>query len=205
MAIAELRRLEVGPWPMNTYLIICPDTGNSALVDPGADPDAILKWLSDTSLQMILITHGHPDHIGALEAVRVATGAPVYIHPDDTKEWGVMGDEDLYDGDTLRIGKIEISVAHTPGHTPGHVCFRFDRRAIVGDVIFPGGPGHTATPEDFAQTIETLKRVIFSWPDDITFYPGHGKPGTIGTERPAFEAFLARGWPPDLHGDVTWE
>ena len=86
----------------------------------------------------------------------------------------------------------------------GSVCLRFDARAIVGDVIFPGGPGHTSTPEELNQSLASLQRTVFTWPDETTLYPGHGQPTTVGQERAGFEAFLARPRPADLCGDVTW-
>ena len=78
---AKLIMKEVGPWPMNTYLVVCEQTNSSAIVDPGADADDILALAEGTNVVKILITHTHSDHIGALEAVKNATGAPVYVHP----------------------------------------------------------------------------------------------------------------------------
>ena len=75
---AELRIKQVGPWPMNTYLIVCEETGASAIVDPGADADEILENVRGTRIEKILLTHAHGDHVGALEEVKVATGVPVY-------------------------------------------------------------------------------------------------------------------------------
>jgi hydroxyacylglutathione hydrolase len=104
----------------------------------------------------------------------------------------------------LRVGRHFVRVVHVPGHTPGSVALRFDRRAIVGDAVFPGGPGHTDTPGALQTLLLSLQRTVFTWPDDTSLYPGHGDPTTVGDERPAFQAFLARPRPPDLCGDVTW-
>jgi glyoxylase-like metal-dependent hydrolase (beta-lactamase superfamily II) len=79
-----------------------------------------------------------------------------------------------------------------------------DGRVIVGDTIFVNGPGKTWSAEDFNTTIRTMQEVVFKWPDDTEFFPGHGPNGKIGSERPKFEAFLAKGWSEGLHGDVTW-
>jgi glyoxylase-like metal-dependent hydrolase (beta-lactamase superfamily II) len=84
------------------------------------------------------------------------------------------------------------------------ISFLFDQRALVGDTIFVGGPGRTGSPEDFALTMRTMRDVVFAWPDEMEFFPGHGPSGRIGIERPAFEAFVHRGWPADLQGDVAW-
>ena len=80
-----------------------------------------------------------------------------------------------------------------------------DRRILVGDTIFVGGPGKTWSAQEFSTTMRTMQEIVFAWPDETRFYPGHGPSGVIGTERPAFERFVARGWSPKLHGDVTWE
>jgi glyoxylase-like metal-dependent hydrolase (beta-lactamase superfamily II) len=104
----------------------------------------------------------------------------------------------------IPLGKGDLVVAHTPGHTPGSVCFRFDSRAVVGDTLFPGGPGHSDTPEALAQILTSLEETLFAWPDEVYFMPGHGAGSTIGAVRPAYEAFLARPRPSDLCGDVEW-
>ena len=203
---AEIRTTQVGPWSMNTYVIVDTDTGLSAIVDPGADAAKILALAEGTRVDKILLTHAHHDHWGALDEVRSATGAPVYMHPAETQTAPVDFDEPLAGGDTLMLGTLEIAVVHTPGHAPGLVCFVVDdQNAIVGDTLFVGGPGRTWNAAQFDQTMRTLQDVVFRWPDDMRFHPGHGPSGSIGQERAAFEAFVARGWPADLFGDVTWE
>lgn len=202
---AELRMVQVGPWPMNTYLIVCEETRASAIVDPGADTDAILENASDTKIEKILLTHAHADHIGALQEVMMATGVPVYLHPADAETFSVYYDVPLADGDVISVGNLRLNVIHTPGHTPGAICFDLgDERVLVGDALFVGGPGATKDPEAFTLSMETMQNILFTWPDGMRFYPGHGPSGRIGDERPAFKAFLKRGWPEDMSGDVTW-
>ncbi|NIM94951.1 MAG: MBL fold metallo-hydrolase [Anaerolineales bacterium] len=200
----KLLKYEVGPWPMNTYLLQCENTGLCAIIDPGADPEILLENAAGARIDKILITHGHPDHVGALDIVKTATGAPVHLHPSDAETFELDYDVLLSDGDLLEIGDLRIRVVHTPGHTLGQCCFVIDHRIVVGDTIFVGGPGKTWSAEDFSTTMETMQNIVFRWPDETEFYPGHGPSGKIGDERPAFEAFVARGWPEDLHGDVTW-
>jgi hydroxyacylglutathione hydrolase len=204
----QLQRLQVGPWPMNCYLIRCSATGQTAVVDPGADAEIILDALGQATVRYILLTHGHPDHVGALEAVRQATGAPVAIHPADAEAFDLEADLDLTDGMEVRVGDGCVTAVHVPGHTPGSTCLGLDGlssgRVLVGDAIFPGGPGHTASPEALAQSLASLGRTVFAWPDGTELYPGHGDHTTVGAERAAFEQFIAAGPPPGLYGDVIW-
>jgi len=202
---ARLIIKEVGPWPMNAYLVVCEETQASVIVDPGADADTILSLAQGTQVQAILITHGHPDHIGALAEVKAATGSPIYLHPKDAEQFELAFDRHLQDGQVIPVGTLRMRAIRTPGHTPGMTCLDLgDGRILVGDTIFVGGPGKTWSAEDFAVTMHTMQTIVFAWPDLTRFYPGHGPSGTIGEERPAFEAFIRRGWQPSLFGDVTW-
>ena len=198
----QLVALPLGEWSTNCYVLI--GGGESIIVGPAAEPERILAAVEGTAVRAILLTHGHLDHVQALDAVLQASGAPLGLHPADEAEFGVVGDFDLNDGDVLMLGGGELTVAHTPGHTPGSVCFRFGRCAIVGDTLFPGGPGHSRTPEALAQILASLQDKVFTWPDGTAFHPGHGEGSTIGAVRPAFEAFMARLRSPGLCGDVEW-
>jgi glyoxylase-like metal-dependent hydrolase (beta-lactamase superfamily II) len=203
---AKLRQKVVGAWPMNTYVVICEETQTSAIIDPGAEADIILELTEGTKVEAILLTHGHSDHIMALDEVKESTGSPVYLHPRDAAHFELSFDVPLQNGQLIAIGNHNLTVIHTPGHTPGQCCFDLgDDRIIVGDTVFVGGPGRTWSPQDFTLTMKTLQQIVFQWPDETTFFPGHGSNGKIGDERAAFEAFVARGWPEDLEGDITWK
>ncbi|MGD8813027.1 MAG: MBL fold metallo-hydrolase [Anaerolineales bacterium] len=205
----ELRMLTVGPYEMNCYLVLHDETNQGILIDPGDEAEKILDWIASTQIDRIVLTHGHRDHIGALEAVSGALHAPISLHAADAKHFELKSDDLLEDGDMLALGKHGLRVVHVPGHTPGSVAFRLmdshsPPRAVVGDAIFPGGPGHTANPQDLSLSLDSLARTVFTWPDETILLPGHGGSTTVGAERAAFEAFRSHPLPTDLCGDVTW-
>jgi glyoxylase-like metal-dependent hydrolase (beta-lactamase superfamily II) len=189
---------------MNCYLLRCPVSGEVAIVDPGADAEIILMAVDHASVCSILLTHGHPDHVGALEEVRNTLGVPVGIHAADAEAFGLRADYSLAGGKDVEVGRSRVGVVHVPGHTPGSVCLRLNGRAVVGDAIFPGGPGHTISPEALEQSLESLRREVFVWADDVELHPGHGGCTTVGAERVAFERFVTSERPSDLCGDVAW-
>jgi glyoxylase-like metal-dependent hydrolase (beta-lactamase superfamily II) len=191
---------------MNTYALICEETNTSAIIDPGAEPNKILAMVEGTRVSKILLTHAHKDHVGALKDIKEATKATIFLHPDEKEMFNVRFDISLKGGDILKVGNHRVHTYFTPGHTPGMISFDIgDKRMIVGDTLFVNGPGHTNSPKDFSLTMRTMMNVVFKWPDDVEFFPGHGPSGKIGIERPAFEAFVKNGWAKDLCGDVAWK
>lgn len=195
----------VGPWPVNAYILVCEETGAAAVVDPGADPQEILKRVEVEQVTHILVTHGHEDHVGAVRDVQQVTGAPLYLHPADAQAFQLDYDLPLENGKVLEVGASRLRVIHVPGHTTGLCCFDLgDGRILVGDSVFVGGPGKTWSSAAFILQMQSMREIVFAWPDQTLFYPGHGNPGRIGDERPAFTAFCERGWPEGLFGDVTW-
>jgi hydroxyacylglutathione hydrolase len=199
----ELRMKTLAPWATNAYVLVCPVTSKSVLIDPGGEAETLLAMLGDSGLVGILLTHAHPDHIGALEAIRRAQEAPVMAHEENPASYVDRG---LVDGDPVQVGDHTLRVCHTPGHTADSVCYSIEGedRVIVGDAIFEGGPGHTSSRRDFQVTLQTLRNVILAWPDDTVCYPGHGAYFRLGDVRPAIEAFLATDHA-GFFGDATWE
>lgn len=199
----DLMWQEVGAWGTNAYALVCRTTGQGLLIDPAAEPETLRAMLDGSDLTGILITHGHMDHIGALDAMRAALQVPVMAHPGSTL---LKADRWLKNGDLLQVGDRTLRVYHTPGHTNDSVCYslKVDNRVLVGDAIFEGGPGHTSSPEAFQLTLQTLRQTILAWPDDTMCYPGHGPAFRLGDGRAAIEAFLKKDHG-DFCGDATWE
>lgn len=208
----ELRTREVGPWPMNTFCLVCPTTRQSVLIDPGADAETLEEMLVDTNPVAILITHSHPDHIGALDELRARLNVPVMAHAGPHwNDVALEADRSLSDGDEIKVGKHVLRVYHVPGHIDDLVCFALwdkdgagDQRVIVGDAIFEGGPGKTESSESFEVTLQNLRGIILNWSDDVVCYPGHGPAFRLGDKRADIEAFLAKDHG-DFFGDATWD
>jgi glyoxylase-like metal-dependent hydrolase (beta-lactamase superfamily II) len=202
-----LRMEEVGPWPMNTYALICPTTGQSVLFDPGAEPDKLAGMLAGSTPIAILITHTHFDHVKALDEMRRRLAVPIMAHPGPhSNGLALNADRHLDTGDTVQVGDHVLRVYHAPGHIPDQICFAIgnDHRIIVGDTIFEGGPGRTWSAEDFKITLNTLREVVLPWPDDSICYPGHGPSFRLGDKRAAIEAFVNKDHG-SFYGDATWE
>jgi len=200
-----LRQAEVGPWPMNAYALICPNTKEGLLIDPGADPELLAGLLEGSKPTAILLTHSHPDHVGALDEMRRRLGVPVLAF-DGPHLVDPQADRCFVDGDRISVGDHQLRVGHAPGHIEDQVCLylEHDTRAIVGDTIFDGGPGRTWSTEGFRTTLETLRRLVLPWPDETICYPGHGPSFRLGDRRAAIEAFLDREHG-NFFGDATWD
>jgi hydroxyacylglutathione hydrolase len=184
----------VGPLENDVYIAACPRTGRAVVVDPADEAEEILGAAAGLSVRAILITHGHPDHVGAAADLRRALGVPIRIHPEDAPLAGVEGALPLEDGEEIRFGTVTLQVLHTPGHTPGSVCFLAGRYLFSGDTLFPGGPGATTDRAAFGTIVASLRRRLFTLPDDTLVLPGHGTATTIGAERPDLDRWERRGW-----------
>jgi glyoxylase-like metal-dependent hydrolase (beta-lactamase superfamily II) len=110
----------------------------------------------------------------------------------------------LKDGDSFKLGNLRVDVIHTSGHTPGSLCFKIGKYLFVGDTIFPGGPGHTDSPEDFHEILASITGKIFQLPGDTLILPGHGDGTTVAKAGEEYAVFASRSHPHNLCGDVLW-
>ncbi len=199
----ELRTRPVGPWQTNAYVLICPTTGQSVLIDPASEPETLLELLGDSDAIGILLTHSHVDHVGALDEMRRRLTVSVMAHSAAST---VHVDRGLEHGDIIPVGKHALQVYHTPGHVDDMICYSIvdDPRIIVGDAIFEGGPGHTSSSKAFQTTLKTLQDIVLLWPNDTVCYPGHGAYFRLGDRRADIEAFLGKDHG-EFFGDATWD
>jgi glyoxylase-like metal-dependent hydrolase (beta-lactamase superfamily II) len=207
MQAIEVRTRAVGPWPMNTYVLVCPATRRSVLIDPGAEPETLLELLKGTTPEAILLTHTHGDHVGALDEMRRRLDVPLMAHAGPhVGNLPLDADRTLAHGDTIALGEHSLRAYHTPGHTEDMLCFAVEggHDVVVGDTLFDGGPGRTWSAADFQTTLRTLRTVVLAWPDDTRCHPGHGPSFRLGDRRAVIEAFVAREHG-DFFGDATWE
>ncbi|MEU4807441.1 MBL fold metallo-hydrolase [Actinosynnema sp. NPDC023587] len=200
----SITKISVGPMDNNAYLLVCRSTNEALLIDAAADPtrlsDLVGHGLDRPRLKTVVTTHRHPDHWGALGAVAGANGSNTVAHALDAEVLPIPPDQFVEHGDEVLVGKVTLHVIHLRGHTPGSIALLYREptgraHLFTGDSLFPGGPGRTTSPEDFASLVDDLEaRVFGELPDDTWFYPGHGDDSTLGVERPKLGEWRERGW-----------
>lgn len=198
----KVLQLEVGSLGTNCYIAYCENTKKAVIIDPGGDAARILALVNREGLtvEAIINTHGHADHVLANVKVQEGTGAPIWIHSADANMLGsgsrnlsaYMGastscgaaDRLLTDGEVLTIGDFTLKVLHTPGHTPGGISLLGDKVVFVGDALFAESIGRTDFPGgSYSQLIQSIKTKLMVLDDDVKAFPGHGPATTIGWER----------------------
>lgn len=202
-----IKELQVqGVFAENTYFYIDSHSKAGFLIDPGAQAGLIYDTIihNGWTIEKILLTHGHFDHMGAAELLRERLAAPIYIYPDDARylsdpymnlsaNYGrpvlVSHYEELYQGEIIRLkanSGFYLKVIHTPGHSPGSVTYYSEEEsaAFVGDLLYQHGPGLTDFPGGNRRILEeSIVNKIFTLPDDTVLLSGHSSPITVEEEK----------------------
>jgi hydroxyacylglutathione hydrolase len=198
----DARCLTVGPLQENCWIVRRDGDERALVIDPGEEPDRIIAALAGLSVEAILLTHTHFDHIGAVAPLARHTGAPVYCPQLEVPvlqdimryvPWPGFGPYESHDpehtvagGERLQLAGLDLDVIFTPGHSPGHVSYSIaDERVLLdGDVLFQGSIGRTDLPGgDYATLLDSIARLLHALPDDTRVLPGHMGETTLGRER----------------------
>lgn len=186
------------------YIISCEKTGRAAIVDPGGNEEEILAACHDNrlSIEYIIATHCHPDHVCANRPIKEASGAKIIMHnaeseffsqPKVRNYFSMLGLESsppadilVEDGDSIDFGEVSLQVIHTPGHTPGGICLYAPGNCFSGDTLFVGAVGRTDFPGGSTSQLQnSIREKLMTLPADTVVWPGHGYGGlksTIGRE-----------------------
>ena len=181
--------LPLGMLQTNCYILAQEE--RCLVIDPGDEAEKVLAFLEQNglTLEAVLLTHGHFDHVGAVKNLAAETDCRVFLCEADLALPGAMTAGPLYhtdfysDGDSLTLAGMTFEVLHTPGHTPGSVCLRFGEHLFSGDTLFAGSCGRTdfpgSSPSDMYHSLKRLSQLE----DNLKVYPGHGETTTIGEEK----------------------
>lgn len=189
----HIKALPLGIYQTNCYFVHADDSETCVVIDPGSDPDAVMEYAESIgkTIEAILLTHGHFDHVGAVKAIAADTDCKVFLCADELQmpeqiTAGRLYYTDTYDeGSVLNLAGTTFHVLHTPGHTPGSVCLMCEDVIFSGDTLFAGSRGRTDMPcGSTSDILKSLSR-LSALPGDFTVYPGHGGATRLSHERQA--------------------
>src|SRR6184192_2391584 len=195
--------ITVGTFQENCYLYACPETLEAVIIDPGDEAERIIEHIQQYEFipKYIINTHGHIDHISAIDAVSAVYPVPLAIHPADVPFYTEKRAAEMFgrtaplvhrkpdillqEGDRLTFGTLTLEVLHTPSHTPGGVCLVSRSYCVFsGDTLFYRGIGRTDFEGgNYAQIITSIREKLYTLEDDLVVFPGHGRPTTIIEEK----------------------
>lgn len=196
-----VKKTVLGVYQENAYILIDEQSRDALIIDPGDEGDSLVKYLESLkiNLKAILLTHGHIDHVGAVDAVRDAYSVPVYISELDMKfieqrkmAFGKMRRADYFlkEGDDFLFSGKKVEIIETPGHSRGSLSFYIDGLLFSGDVIFQNSVGRTDLPGgSMEELLHSIKEKLMKLPGETRVFPGHGPETTLAIEK-SFNAYL---------------
>ena len=194
----------LGPLGNNAYILRPSNNGPATSVDVPEGSEATITSLAGLPVERIIVTHSHADHWNGFETMRDYTAAPVFAGSEETNLEQSRDVQTLQHAEEFLVGDATVKVIHTPGHTPGSICLHTGGALLTGDTLFPGGPGHSRSPESLQQEIESITSKLYTLTDQTIVLPGHGNTTTIGQSKAEYEIFANREHDEELHGDVLW-